>query len=107
MPSCTILNLHLSSLARRYPYTKFLRAQSRDLEFAQGDEEDVLPTILVYRQGEVVCNLVAFDREMAASAGRDESDEVDSSSISRDMVEQALIRYAWLDCAFRARLVAE
>lgn len=89
-----MINSHLSSLARRYPHTKFLRALSRDLEFAQGDEEDVLPTLLVYRQGDMFKNLVAFDREVAVSQGRDEEDdEVDSSSISRDHVEQALIRY--------------
>lgn len=86
------MDTHLSSLARRYPYTKFLRARSRDLDFARGDEEDVLPTLLVYRQGEVANNLVAFDRELTIADGGDEEDEVDSSSISRDMVEKALIR---------------
>lgn len=90
-----MINVHLSSLARRYPHTKFLRALSRDLEFAQGDEEDVLPTLLVYRQGDMFKNLVAFDREVIAVQGQDdEEDEVDSGSISRDLIEQALIRCA-------------
>lgn len=92
IPSCLVINAHLSSLARRYPHTKFLRALSQDLEFAQGDEEDVLPTLLVYRQGDMFKNLVAFDRELTTLNGQDEEDEVNSDSISRDLVEQALIR---------------
>jgi len=88
-----VINAHLTSLARRYPHTKFLRALSQDLEFAQGDEEDVLPTLLVYRQGDIFKNLVAFDRELTSSEGQDEDYELKSGSISRDLIEQALIRY--------------
>lgn len=97
IPSCLVINAHLSSLARRYPHTKFLRALSRDLEFAQGDEEDVLPTLLVYRQGEIFKNLVAFDRELATFLGHDDEEgQMDSGSISRDLLEQALIRHGVL-----------
>lgn len=100
-----MLNAHLSSLARRYPHTKFLRALSRDLEFAQGDEEDVLPTLLVYRQGDMFKNLVAFDRELSTWEGQDEDDEVESGRISRDSVEAALVRYAFAYCYISAYIV--
>lgn len=54
----------------------------------------MLPTIIVYRQGEVYKNLVAFDRELLVKddADDDDEDEVDSRKITRDLVERALIR---------------
>jgi hypothetical protein len=48
-------------------------------------------------------NLVAFDRELTNKDGQGEEDEVNSGSISRDLVEQALVRYVYL--SFRLCLV--
>ena len=86
------LNAQLSSLARKYPYTKFIRTLAVDLEFATGDEDDVLPTILVYRGGESVKTLIAVDRELNADAGLDEDDEIDASRITQSAVETLLVK---------------
>ncbi|SGY13708.1 BQ5605_C010g05952 [Microbotryum silenes-dioicae] len=61
--ACTQLNTHLSSIARSYPRTKFLRALATDLDFAANAEEHALPTVLVYRGGELETSLIRFDQE--------------------------------------------
>lgn len=79
------MNSHLSSLARTYPHTKFLRALASELEFAVGSEREVLPTLLVYKDGDVSEALVGFDRELRDANGG-------STGWSREVVEEVLIR---------------
>ena len=70
---CNVLTSALAALARVYPRTKFLQVQAAAIGFgrdAEDDEEfdelnphtlDVLPTLLVYRAGALVANLVRVD----------------------------------------------
>lgn len=100
IPACATLNAHLVSLARAYPRTKFLRALSEELEFATGDEEEVLPTLLIYRNSQVFKTLVAFDKDVRSEYANGLEDEevlaggnkMKDSRLTRDMVEDVLIR---------------
>ena len=58
---CHMLNAHLITLAHDYPYAKFLIISAQDLDFAQDSGDVVLPTLLVYQDGELIANLVAID----------------------------------------------
>lgn len=82
---CADLDLELTTLARLHGQTKFLRVRAAALGFASGgasasaaeldedsDEEDtvdtdMLPTMLVYRGGELVFNWVRVDWEAGAA----------------------------------------
>lgn len=68
-----------------------MRAASTELEFATGDEDDVLPTLLVYRGGESVKTLVALEREFAEICEEDGYD-FDGDKVTRQTVEELLIR---------------
>ncbi|KAL8292378.1 hypothetical protein RQP46_001844 [Phenoliferia psychrophenolica] len=61
--ACFTLNTHLSSLARAYPHTKFIRALATEVDFAADNEDDALPTVIVYRGGELESTLVRLDRD--------------------------------------------
>ncbi|CDW96823.1 hypothetical protein [Sporisorium scitamineum] len=74
---CNALTASLASLARLYPHTKFLQVQAAAIGFGRSDDDDdedeeefdeynsktlqVLPTVLVYRAGKLVANLVRLD----------------------------------------------
>ncbi|KAJ9475155.1 Phosducin domain-containing protein [Pseudozyma hubeiensis] len=73
---CNMLTNSLSSLARQYPRTKFLQVQAAAIGFgrdadADAEEEEfdeynsktleVLPTVLVYKAGRLMANLVRVD----------------------------------------------
>ncbi|SJX62219.1 related to Phosducin [Sporisorium reilianum f. sp. reilianum] len=72
---CNALTASLASLARVYPHTKFLQVQAAAIGFGRSDDDDdeeefddyssktlqVLPTVLVYRAGRLVANLVRLD----------------------------------------------
>ncbi|GAA6058459.1 hypothetical protein JCM3770_002733 [Rhodotorula araucariae] len=61
---CALLNSHLAALARLYPATKFIRAQASVVDFMSSDlDADTLPTVLVYRGGELETTWVRFDLE--------------------------------------------
>lgn len=89
--SCNILTQSLSSLARTYPGTKFLQVPAAAIGFgknstvaAQADEEDeeyddfssntleVLPTLLVYKAGTLVANLVRIDLDEDWNGGQEQ-----------------------------------
>ncbi|GAA5878995.1 hypothetical protein JCM3774_004462 [Rhodotorula dairenensis] len=79
---CALLNSHFTTLARLHPRTKFLRAQASELDFMQPGSDDrtsrdrllhdndgggdnaTLPTVLVYRAGELETTWVRFDFEL-------------------------------------------
>ncbi|KAM0789323.1 hypothetical protein ACM66B_000159 [Microbotryomycetes sp. NB124-2] len=61
--ACAQLNQHLATIARGYPRTKFLRALASEVEFATDVEEDTLPTMLVYRGGDLETSLIRPDLE--------------------------------------------
>lgn len=60
---CAQLNQHLSALARSYPHTKFLRAMAGELDFAANAELETLPTVLVYRGGDLETTMVRMDQD--------------------------------------------
>ncbi|KAK4703653.1 hypothetical protein P7C70_g2571, partial [Phenoliferia sp. Uapishka_3] len=61
--ACYTLNTHLSAIARAYPHTKFIRALATEVDFAADSEDDALPTVIVYRGGELESTLVRLDRD--------------------------------------------
>ncbi|KAN0064521.1 hypothetical protein ACQY0O_002149 [Thecaphora frezii] len=93
--ACAVLTNTLSSLARNYPRTKFLQVQAAAIGFGgashglagggieeedEDDEDgdalsreqramDVLPTLLVYKGGQLVANLVRIDLDDAWRGG--------------------------------------
>ncbi|GAA6008790.1 hypothetical protein JCM10207_001725 [Rhodosporidiobolus poonsookiae] len=91
IPPCYLLNQHLSHLARSYPSTKFLRAQASEVDFMStstgaGSVEvdvDTLPTVLVYRGGDIETIWVRFDLEVA-------SGELGEGEQTRREVEEVL-----------------
>jgi len=91
LPACNVINHHLSSLARAHPNVNFLRALSSELQFASGSEADVLPTVLVYRNGENVQSLVAFAREFRP-AGRQDDDEEEEDDLDQREVERRITK---------------
>ncbi|BGP40718.1 hypothetical protein JCM10449v2_004680 [Rhodotorula kratochvilovae] len=61
---CALLNSHLAALARLYPATKFIRAQASEVDFMSSDlDADTLPTVLVYRRGDLETTWIRFDLE--------------------------------------------
>ncbi|GAA5864167.1 hypothetical protein JCM1840_000725 [Sporobolomyces johnsonii] len=90
---CMLLNSHLSSIARAYPYAKFLRAQATELDFMVHDDDDeTLPTVLVYRGGELETTWVRFDLECSGGLdGRDARREVEDVLLSKGAIEGAPI----------------
>ncbi|KAG5645068.1 hypothetical protein DXG03_007158 [Asterophora parasitica] len=84
---CYLIDETLARLARLYPHTKFLRARAATLGHDEDDEDDpygekdddeedidddnvdldMLPTMLVYRDGELVHNWVRVDWEAGQS----------------------------------------
>ncbi|KAJ3124297.1 Phosducin-like protein 3 [Nowakowskiella sp. JEL0407] len=76
--ACRLLNSILTVLAKKYPTTKFLRivAEKADPDM---DFDVSMPTLLVYRNGELVNNLVRFSDEIKVwrETGRCGVDEVE------------------------------
>ncbi|BGP55976.1 hypothetical protein JCM8202_005118 [Rhodotorula sphaerocarpa] len=89
IPACATLNTHLATLARQHPGTKFLRAQASEVDFMQSSSEadaDVtLPTVLVYRAGDLETTWVRFDFEL-------EGQRVASGEAGRGAVEEVLVQ---------------
>ncbi|GAA5981635.1 hypothetical protein JCM11641_003925 [Rhodosporidiobolus odoratus] len=86
IPPCHYLNLHLSHLARRYPSTKFLRCAASEVEFMSdhlGTDVDCLPSVLLYRGGELEHVWVRFDLELPG-------EEVGEGEKARAEVEEVL-----------------
>ncbi|GAA5931606.1 hypothetical protein JCM3775_006900 [Rhodotorula graminis] len=69
---CALLNSHLAALARVYPATKFVRAQASEVDFMSSDlDADTLPTVLVYRRGELETTWIRFDLDLEGAVLRD------------------------------------
>ncbi|CEH18360.1 Conserved phosducin-like protein [Ceraceosorus bombacis] len=93
VPACAILTASLASLARLHPHTKFLQACASAIGFGSGrtdstqeedeDEEDfaerignaidLSPTLLIYRAGAVVANLVRLDLDSDWNGGEEKA----------------------------------
>ncbi|GAA6058930.1 hypothetical protein JCM10212_002882 [Sporobolomyces blumeae] len=91
---CILLNTHLSSLARQYPHTKFLRSPASELDFMSSDpDDDTLPTVLVYRGGDLETTWVRFDLELDRAQGglegRDARRLVEELLLSKGAVERS------------------
>lgn len=84
---CNVLTASLASLARQFPRTKFLQVQAAAIGFGKSTNEDddeeeydefnpktleVLPTMLVYKAGELVANLVRVDLDPMWRHGREQ-----------------------------------
>eukprot|EP01137_Pigoraptor_chileana_P021015 Opistho-2@84185 len=80
--SCALMSAALSHLARKHPYAKFRRMRAE--EASRGFDEDSLPTLLVYRAGELVGNHV----RVADSIGE---------RFAPDEVEDFLVRHGFLE----------
>ncbi|KAF9190422.1 hypothetical protein BGZ50_000230 [Haplosporangium sp. Z 11] len=60
-PACKKLDRCLIQLAGRYATTKFIRIKAREVDF----DEEVCPTVLVYRAGNLIANLVMITYELS------------------------------------------
>lgn len=81
--ACAQLTSALSSLARMHTHIKFLQVRAGSIGFGsggkefsdemEGDEkaEEVVPTVLIYRGGELLANLVRVDLEEQWKEGRE------------------------------------
>lgn len=70
-----MLTSALSSLARMHPKTKFLQVRAGSIGFGSGgkhdgdaddldeEAEEIVPTLLVYKAGNIVANLVRIDMD--------------------------------------------
>ncbi|CAI2169861.1 624_t:CDS:2 [Funneliformis geosporum] len=76
-PQCRLLNECLIYLARKFVGAKFLRILAHDLEF----DPIGLPALLVYKNGELIANLVKI------------TEEIGETNFDSDIVEEVLIRY--------------
>ena len=56
LPLCTLINQHLSVLARKFPQTKFLKSISTTCIANYPDRN--LPTIFVYREGDMKAQFI-------------------------------------------------
>ncbi|KAG0055356.1 hypothetical protein BGZ83_008876 [Gryganskiella cystojenkinii] len=59
---CKKLDASLITLAGQYASTKFIRIKAREVDF----DEEVCPTILVYRAGDLIANLVMVTYDLPA-----------------------------------------
>ncbi|CAG8518362.1 219_t:CDS:2 [Scutellospora calospora] len=83
IPQCRLLNDCLTHLARKFVNSKFLRILAHDLEF----DPIGLPALLVYKNGELIANLVKI------------TDEIGETNFDSDIVEEVLLRSVFLnDC---------
>lgn len=59
-------------LAARYATTKFIRIKAREVDF----DEEVCPTVLVYRAGDLIANLVMITFELSQEYDDKELEEL-------------------------------
>ncbi|CAB4424594.1 unnamed protein product [Rhizophagus irregularis] len=77
IPQCRLLNECLIYLARKFVKAKFLRILASDLEF----DPVGLPALLVYKNGELIANLVKI------------TEQIGEINFDSDTVEEVLIKY--------------
>ncbi|KAF9966508.1 hypothetical protein BGZ70_002121 [Mortierella alpina] len=78
-PACKKLDGCLIRLAARYATTKFVRIKAMEVDF----DEEVCPTVLVYRAGELIANLVMITYEL--------SDDFDEAELEELFTKQKVL----------------
>ncbi|RHZ76499.1 hypothetical protein Glove_197g48 [Diversispora epigaea] len=81
IPQCRLLNECLTQLAKKFVYAKFIRILAHDLDF----DPIGLPALLVYKNGDLIANLVKI------------TDEIGENNFDSKIVENVLIRYGVLN----------
>ncbi|KAF8944435.1 hypothetical protein BGZ47_004239 [Haplosporangium gracile] len=71
-PASRKLDGCLIQLAGRYATTKFIRIKAREVDF----DEEVCPTVLVYRAGDLIANLVMISYELSGDFDSNELEEL-------------------------------
>lgn len=71
-PTSKKLDGCLIQLAGRYATTKFIRIKAREVDF----DEEVCPTVLVYRAGDLIANLVMISYELSEDFDSTELEEL-------------------------------
>ncbi|KAK3829634.1 MAG: thioredoxin-like protein [Linnemannia gamsii] len=71
-PASKKLDGCLIQLAGRYATTKFIRIKAREVDF----DEEVCPTVLVYRAGDLIANLVMISYELSEDFDSAELEEL-------------------------------
>ncbi|KAG0278095.1 hypothetical protein BGZ95_004728 [Linnemannia exigua] len=71
-PASKRLDGCLIQLAGRYATTKFIRIKAREVDF----DEEVCPTVLVYRAGDLIANLVMISYELSEDFDSAELEEL-------------------------------
>ncbi|KAF9997501.1 hypothetical protein BGZ80_005744 [Entomortierella chlamydospora] len=71
-PACKKLDECLIQLAGRYATSKFIRIKAREVDF----DEEVCPTVLAYRAGDLIANLVMITYELSEKFDAAELEEL-------------------------------
>lgn len=71
-PTSKKLDGCLIQLAGRYATTKFIRIKAQEVDF----DEEVCPTVLVYRAGDLIANLVMISYELSEDFDSSELEEL-------------------------------
>ncbi|KAF9432622.1 hypothetical protein BGZ76_010539 [Entomortierella beljakovae] len=71
-PCCKKLDECLIQLAARYATTKFIRIKAREVEF----DEQVCPTVLAYRAGDLIANMVMITYQLSENFDDAELEEL-------------------------------
>ncbi|KAF9111867.1 hypothetical protein BGX27_004340 [Mortierella sp. AM989] len=71
-PACKKLDECLIQLAGRYATSKFIRIKAREVDF----DEEVCPTVLAYRAGDLIANLVMITYELSENFDDAELEEL-------------------------------
>ncbi|KAF9357674.1 hypothetical protein BGX26_003304 [Mortierella sp. AD094] len=71
-PACKKLDECLIQVAGRYATSKFIRIKAREVDF----DEEVCPTVLAYRAGDLIANLVMITYELSENFDAAELEEL-------------------------------
>ncbi|KAF9198192.1 hypothetical protein BGZ49_001081 [Haplosporangium sp. Z 27] len=71
-PTCKKLDDCLIQIAGRYATSKFIRIKAREVDF----DEEVCPTVLAYRAGDLIANLVMITYELSEDFNDTELEEL-------------------------------
>jgi len=88
VPACTKLNLCLEALAPRFPHVRFCRVRST--EAMKGYSRAGLPTIIVYKAGEMVASFIKVTDSIGALTDVSVAQFLAKQGILRDQATSAI-----------------
>lgn len=86
LAACRSLNKALTKLAKMYPTAKFCRVQAEHVQVSDAFKKDGLPALLVYRNGEMVGNLLKVSDDLGTEF---EVEDVETFLQDKDCLPEA------------------